>query len=520
MSSRSRALTPLWLALASCACGVPPEEASPTPEVRDLTYFLRRLRDVQTLPELEPSTIAMSSTWDRSGGNSDGWDFKSVDGDTNVLLDVDGPGCIHRLYTGLLGAWVEGTRIQIFLDHAARPLFDMPVNEFFSEIGGAFPYPLLSTRTYPGSHVPIPFATHCRVQLVSPPRAWGVYWQLTYSSYPAGTPVETLRWPPSGAARAELQRVLETWLLAQALPPAPLQEARVVQRDVALAPGSSETIMLAGCGVIRELRAAVTPRSALRDVSMTLRWDGHTAADVALAVGDFFGHGAYGDDRRAEYSSLLLSVAEGEGISRLPMPYDAGARLTFTNRGATPVELRARISVEERQRLPASWGRFRATWQRRAAGLPSAPRVGPGAVPVHPVLEARGAGKYVGVVLQVDWPYPGQWWGEGDWIVWADEEGWPPRYHGTGSEEYFNSGFMQFDRKAVSGFVEFAPGPVTVYSFHLNDAFQFQRRLRAVVETMGSFGGEETIARQHPVWGSAAFWYAGVGAEDVTPAAE
>jgi hypothetical protein len=37
------------------------------------------------------------------------------------------------------------------------------------------------------------------------------------------------------------------------------------------------------------------------------------------------------------------------------------------------------------------------------------------------------------------------------------ETGWPPSYHGTGTEEYFNSGWCKFDRKAVSGYVSVHP---------------------------------------------------------------
>jgi hypothetical protein len=100
------------------------------------------------------------------------------------------------------------------------------------------------------------------------------------------------------------------------------------------------------------------------------------------------------------------------------------------------------------------------------------------------------------------------WWGEGDWMIWSDEDGWPPSYHGTGSEEYFNSGWCQFDRKAVSGFVMLRPGHPTVYSFHLNDAFQFQRNIRVAEEQMGYGPGEKVIRERHPLWGSTAYWYA------------
>lgn len=60
----------------------------------------------------------------------------------------------------------------------------------------------------------------------------------------------------------------------------------------------------------------------------------------------------------------------------------------------------------------------------------------------------------------------------------------------------------------MSGFVTLRPGHPIVYSFHLNDAFQFQRNALVVEEEMGNEPeAVERIAKQHPVWGSTAFWY-------------
>src|SRR5687768_17263587 len=114
-------------------------DAATSDTVKDLSYFLKRLRTVDHLPEMEASHTAMSSTWDPSGGNLDGWVFKRVENDRNILLDVEGPGCIHRMFTGWLGAGkdilnrpgVEGTRIQIHLDNDSKPVLDMPVDKFF-----------------------------------------------------------------------------------------------------------------------------------------------------------------------------------------------------------------------------------------------------------------------------------------------------------------------------------------------------------------------------------------------------
>jgi hypothetical protein len=79
---------------------------------------------------------------------------------------------------------------------------------------------------------------------------------------------------------------------------------------------------------------------------------------------------------------------------------------------------------------------------------------------------------------------------------------------GPGSEEYFNSGWCRFDRKAISGYVAIHPGYPTEYSFHLNDALQFRRNIKVAVETMGWDKADQQIRQEHPVWGSTAHWYA------------
>jgi hypothetical protein len=123
----------------------------------------------------------------------------------------------------------------------------------------------------------------------------------------------------------------------------------------------------------------------------------------------------------------------------------------------------------------------------------------------------EGPGKYVGTFLYVHWPSDyNYWWGEGDWLIWTDEDGWPPSYHGTGSEEYFNSGWSTFDRKAVSGYVSMEPANITVYSFHLNDAFPFQKNIRVAVEVWPLVAGPNklTALAVPAIWGSTSFWYA------------
>ena len=263
---------------------------------------------------------------------------------------------------------------------------------------------------------------------------------------------------------------------------------------------------------------------------MLIRWDGRAKPSVDVPVGHFFGHayGGYGKQFTSRaavlgkeplegkpkvsyssaYNSLLLGVTDKYAYSHFPMPFASGASLTIENRSERRLDnLRVRLAVERLESIPSNWGRFHATWTEAPAATEKTPVTGPKNVPVQTVLQRQGRGKYVGVMLTIDWPY-NYWWGEGDWQIWTDESGWPPSYHGTGSEEYFNSGWGQFDRKAVSGFVTLRPGHPTVYSFHLNDAFQFQRNVRVVEEQMGNPTAERVMRGDHPLWTTTAFWYA------------
>jgi hypothetical protein len=486
-----------------------------------VTFFLYRLRTLEHLPQLENSYTALASTWDRSGGNADGTDYKHKVGTTNILFDADGPGCVHRIFTGgsepattnLPGyLHVDGTRLQVFLDYNSAPLFDFPVIDFFNPLKGPIPYPLAGDKqqgwTYPGCLFPIPYSRHCRVQLVNPGGTnWGCYWQITHTTYPPAVPVESLAWPLAIGAQTELEAVRKEWLQAQAVPPVPPKWT--LTKSTSLEPGQSLELRRSGAGVIRELRVAVEPATpdVLRALRMILRWNGAKQPNADVTVGDYFGHGYSGHAQSARFSSLLLGVTTNEAYTRFPMPYAKGARIVFRNDARVPItRLRVALQIEKLRSVPADWGWFNATYLESAAAMSDGPTFGLKHVPGHLVLEREGRGKYVGVLLREDWPHHG-WWGEGDWMIWSDETAWPPGYHGTGSEEYFNSGWCLFDRKAVSGYVAVHPAHPTQYSFHLNDAFQFRQNIRVAVETMGWDKADQVMRDDHPVWGSTAYWY-------------
>jgi len=56
------------------------------------------------------------------------------------------------------------------------------------------------------------------------------------------------------------------------------------------------------------------------------------------------------------------------------------------------------------------------------------------------ILETEGAGQYIGCNHSVA-HFQGTWWGEGDDMIFIDDDTWPPSLHGTGGEDYFSQGW-------------------------------------------------------------------------------
>ncbi|MEN8230312.1 MAG: glycoside hydrolase family 172 protein [Bacteroidota bacterium] len=550
----------LIVLFTACASESGEKKIATDNEVRNVSWFLERLRTVDHLPVLEDSHTAMISTWDTTGYNLDAYTHnRKIEGNANTILDIDGPGCIHRIFTGMIDERFDSTIIQIYLDHNETPLFDMPISEFFNEKTSPIPYPLVFVKTYPGLLLPIPFEKNIKVKIVTRPfreddwnygqqagadwnrGRWGVFWQFVYTKYEDGVRVKSLNWPLDEDEQAELDNTLQAWLKAESSPP-PAPEQWTREEKAGLAPGESLAIGLKNAGVIQQMRITARPDSpeVLNKLKLRIYWDGCELPSVDVPVGYMFGHGETGHGMRGSsigavmgrapigenvvqedpqeyntnYHSLLLGMTDEEVYCMFPMPFSEGAKIELVNTGSIAAEqVEIKLDMARMKEIPENWGRFQVTWSREPAATGATPKFGPQNVPGKVFLERRGRGKYVGSMLQVEWPFL-EWWGEGDWLFWTDEDGWPPSYHGTGSEEYFNSGWCMFDRKAVSGFVSLRPGYPTVYSFHLNDAFNFQKSIK-VVEEQWKWGAD--MSEVNPMWSSTAFWYSAVptGAESM-----
>lgn len=266
----------------------------------------------------------------------------------------------------------------------------------------------------------------------------------------------------------------------------------------------------------------------LRKCLLKMYWDGEQEPSVLVPLGDFFG---VGHAMSTSFTSLPMVMAptNGHGFNcYFSMPYQNGARIEIECETLThEVLLYYYIDYEELPELPLDTGRFHVQWRREnpTDGISDTGMTG------HTfnhggrnltgegnyiILEAEGRGHYVGCHLDVDNlrspPYPANtyretnWFGEGDDMIFIDDDIWPPSLHGTGTEDYFNMAWG-FERPFSSPFFgvtltgdENEGGKISAYRWHILDPVRFEERIRVTME-------HGNANQRSDDYSSTAYWY-------------
>ncbi len=283
---------------------------------------------------------------------------------------------------------------------------------------------------------------------------------------------------------------------------------------IRIEPGETRVLAdIAGSGVITHIYLTgidVDPR-ALRDARLRMYWDGEDTPSVDVPFGDFF---CVGNCSARRFSSVMMAVNAGGGGNAansgfncyFPMPFNNGARIELVNQsdrvfGGALGRLWYHIDYELLdEALPWDTGRFHAQWRRQnPTPVNDAPLIDQrGAYPRenlsgdenYVLLEAKGRGHVAGIFLQVN-NIQGGWYGEGDDMIFIDEDTWPPSFHGTGTEEVFGggacpdqeyashySGFLQVENRDGESF----KGLNAMYRWYVHDPVRFQRSIRFTIE--------------------------------------
>jgi hypothetical protein len=306
-------------------------------------------------------------------------------------------------------------------------------------------------------------------------------------------------------------------MMAKALPGEP-------NKMVTVEPG--ETFVLAdlpGAGQIcRIWMTTMTPPGAKVNfnISGVLRfyWDGEQAPSVEVPFGDFFGvpWGKY-----THYIAEPVSCTSGGYNCQFPMPFANGCRIEVLNQAQVPWDgLFYQIEYMELDQAPTPL-RFHAQWRRDPQTAYRVP---------YRVLEAQGQGHFAGMHLFMQ---NAEWWlnprrmrqranetgsllgalfpemaGMGMLEGWericVDDEA-APSISGTGTEDYFNSGFY-FSAGAYSAphwgctVRDYLTSRCAAYRFHVTDPIPFRHKITVDID----HGYTSQVQTDYT---SVAYWY-------------
>jgi len=246
----------------------------------------------------------------------------------------------------------------------------------------------------------------------------------------------------------------------------------------------------------------------LKKIVLRLYWDGEELPAVEAPIGDFFGLGL---GEYFLYESGPLSVGSQKALNcYFPMPFRKSARIAITNEGSQPIRaFYYNIDWQRHESLPADTAYFHAEY-RQATPTPGWSAEwklnGDAKVDNHSnldgarnyiILETEGRGHYVGVTHSI-LQNQGDWWGEGDEMIFIDDKV-KPQITGTGSEDYYlgawcygGCGLSPFGTTHPTFSYKNYGNPVnggdhrgskwTVYRFHTDSPIPFQKYFKMTIE--------------------------------------
>ncbi|KAI5292756.1 hypothetical protein KEM55_007534, partial [Ascosphaera atra] len=214
-----------------------------------------------------------------------------------------------------------------------------------------------------------------------------------------------------------------------------------------------------------------------RKIVIKMYWDNSPTPNVIAPLGDFF---CIGHSLTASLNSMPFTITTRPEDEKkfggaaalncwLPMPFNTHARIEVENQGDYAYVQYFYIDYELRKEpfpkdellyFHAHWKRQNPTpgWappqmQTNSAETNVPNLDGRDTTKNYVLLETEGAGTYIGANHSVA-HFQGSWWGEGDDMIWIDDDTWPPSLHGTGGEDYFCNGWgMQKNQNPFTGSV-------------------------------------------------------------------
>ena len=214
-------------------------------------------------------------------------------------------------------------------------------------------------------------------------------------------------------------------------------------------PGQTKEMgTVTGPGIIKHIwiTIASAEHNHLKKLILRIYWDGNSKPSVEAPVGDFFGLGL---GKYFTYQSQYISVGSQKALNcSFVMPFKKSARITITNEGERPTTaFYYNIDWEKHAALPENAMYFHAQY-RQAVPTPGwtadwklngdanvNTKLNKGGEGNYVIMEAKGKGIFLGVTHSI-LQNQGDWWGEGDEMIFIDGDK-TPTITGTGAEDYY-----------------------------------------------------------------------------------
>jgi len=505
-------------ACGPCCCSAAAEEK--------LTYadLVRQLNNLERLAVLPApgNTCRQWSSYDRANvydektgkyvhwdANGDGEGIIRREGKLQVFAEMEGPGCIWRVWSAL----PEKGHVKIYLDGASEPVVDMPFADYFDGKHAPFNYPQLSYRLEDvgcrgqNLYFPIPYQKSCKIVA---DEGWGAYYHFNYETFPKGTRVPTFS-PALVAQNAGALKQVNDYFAARmgtdpaGRRPGALERIGMQFVDAGKTATVAELSGPAAITAIRVKRMGFKDRqdeiAALWKLVLKITWDGQPEPAVWCPLGDFFGT-APGVNK---YRSLPTGMTDDGFYALWYMPFATSAVVELVNDDSVPRGAQFEIATAPLAQPFEKLGHFHSKWHRDVFPL-SKDRW-----PDWVMLRSEGRGRFCGVMLHV-WNPRGGWWGEGDEKFFVDGEKFPSTI-GTGSEDYFGYAWgdphlfqKPFHAQTMT---QNNAGHQSVLRWHVLDNVPFQKSFEGCIEKY--FGNDRCL------YACTAAWYLAPGGKDPFP---
>jgi hypothetical protein len=473
--------TLLQIAIIGTAICQPSQKHAPG----TLEAELEHLGRADLLPKYRIGIVEQISSYDRTGGNDDGFSGKysyiRKEGKNLVIAEMEGPGVINRIWTPT----PTNDTIQFYFDGETTPRINIPFIDLFT--GKIFPFinPVCGNEV--GGYycyVPIQYSKSCKIvycgELIQ-------FHQIQWRPYASGVNVKTFTMDWNREAKNLLTNACRLWN-KETTPLQQLKDAGVIVREETkqffLSPGETVSFFKNNKGgriVGIEIECGSALEGKNRDVILLAQWDNEKKPAIYSPAADFFGY-AFG---KPAMQSILAGNGNGVNYCYIPMPYEKSAELKMiyekrTGGGQSKIDMKTKVYYLPESQNPATEGKLYTVWRRET-------NVKEGEPYLYAQIEDKG--HYIGTIHIAQGLTPGMTlFFEGDDVTTIDGK---MRMHGTGSEDYFNGGWYalldRWDRGVslpIHGSLDYTLPMCRTggYRFYLTDKMTFEKDLNITIE--------------------------------------